>query len=327
MSESWRGRRVLVTGGAGFLGSNLAHALAERGARLTLIDSFEPDGGANAANLEGLPESTRLIRGDLRVMEGLERLVGETEVLFNLAGLTSHKGSMEDPFRDLSVNATAQLRLAEAVRRSGAKPRVVHASTRQFYGRPRRLPVDESHPLDPPDMNGITKLAGERTWLLYGRVYGFKVTALRLTNCYGPRVRIKDGRQNFIGLWIRRLLTDEPFEVWGGEQLRDLSHAEDVAAAFIAVAESDETVDQPYNVGGSPALPLKELAERLVAANGGGRYVVRPFPQEQKAIDIGSYEADDRAFRAAAGWLPQVGIEKGLQRTLTYFRPRLAAYL
>jgi UDP-glucose 4-epimerase len=323
---SWAGRRVLITGGAGFLGSNLAHALAARGAELTLVDSFEPDGGGNMANLAGIAGSPRLVRGDLRIMENLADLLRGQEVLFNLAGLTSHKGSMEDPFRDLSINATAQLRLLEALRHGGMRPRVVHASTRQFYGRPRWLPVDESHPLDPPDVNGIGKLAGERLWLLYGRVYGLEVSALRLTNCYGPRVRIRDARQNFIGLWVRRVLEGEPIEVWGGEQLRDLTFADDVTAAMIAAAESPATVGRPLNVGGFPAVSLRRLAELLIAANGGGRYVVEEFPHEQRAIDIGSFEADDRAFRAATGWAPKVTLAEGLARTLAYFRPRLADY-
>jgi UDP-glucose 4-epimerase len=269
----------------------------------------------------------RLVRGDLRDLPGLEEVVRGQQVVFNLAGLTSHKGSMEDPFRDLAVNATAQLRLLEALRQGGTRPRVVHASTRQFYGKPRWLPVDESHPLDPPDVNGISKLAGERLWLLYGRVYGFEVTALRLTNCYGPRVRIRDGRQNFIGLWIRRVLEGEPFEVWGGEQLRDLTFVDDVVAAMIAAAESEATAGRPLNLGGFPAMSLRQLAERLVAASTEARYVVKEFPAEQRAIDIGSYEADDSAFRAATGWAPKVGIAEGLERTLAYFRRHLPAYL
>lgn len=323
---TWEGRRALITGGAGFLGSNLAHALARLGARLTLLDSFEPDGGANEANLAGIEGEVRLVRGDLRTLVNLEELLEGQDYLFNLAGLTSHKGSMEDPFRDMAVNATAQLRLLEALRRGGSRPRVVHASTRQFYGRPRWLPVGEDHPLDPPDVNGIAKLAGERLWLLYGRVYGIEVSALRLTNCYGPRVRIKDARQNFIGLWIRRVLEGEPIEVWGGDQLRDLSYADDVVAAMLAAARSPETIGRPLNVGGFPAVPLRQLAERLIAANGGGSYVVKPFPDEQRAIDIGSFEADDSAFRAATGWAPKVPLAEGLARTLAYFRPRLASY-
>jgi UDP-glucose 4-epimerase len=324
---SWEGRRVLITGGAGFLGSNLAHALARRGAMLTLFDSFEPDGGANEVNLEGIEGEVRLVRGDLRSYEDLPGLLDGQDYLFNLAGLTSHKGSMEDPFRDFAVNGTGQLRLLEALRHGGARPRVVHASTRQFYGKPRWLPVDESHPLDPPDVNGIAKLAGERLWLLYGRVYGLEVSALRLTNCYGPRVRIRDARQNFIGLWIRRILEGEPIEVWGGDQLRDLTYAEDVAAAMIAAAQAPETVGRPLNVGGFPAVSLRQLAERLIAANGGGRFVVEEFPESQRAIDIGSFESCDRAFRAATGWAPRVTLADGLARTLAYFRPRLARYL
>lgn len=323
----WQGRRVLITGGAGFLGSNLAHRLAELGAQLTIVDAFVPDGGANLANLEGLATEPRLVEGDLRTMDGLEALLEGQEVVFNLAGLTSHKGSMEDPFRDLGVNTSAQLRMLEVLRHRGWRPRIVHASTRQFYGRPQRLPVDETHPLDPPDVNGIAKLAGERLWLLYGRVYGIPVTALRLTNCYGPRVRIKDARQNFIGLWIRRMLEGEPIEVWGGEQLRDLAFVDDVTEAMVMAARSDWVVGRPLNLGGAPAVSLRELAERLIAANGSGRFVVKPFPEEQKAIDIGSYAADDRAFRAATGWAPTVDLDEGLRRTLAYFRPRLTLYV
>jgi UDP-glucose 4-epimerase len=201
---------------------------------------------------------------------------------------------------------------------------VVHASTRQLYGRPRALPVNEDHPIDPPDANAVSKWAAEQYWLLERKVHGRPVVSLRLTNCYGPGLRVKDHRQTFLGLWVRRVLEGEAFEVWGGEQTRDLAYADDVAEAFLAAADAPAGA---YNLGGAPPVSLRDLAEALVAANGGGRYVVKDFPADRAKIDIGSYVADDSRFRAATGWMPRVKLDDGLRRTLAWFRPRLDRYL
>jgi UDP-glucose 4-epimerase len=326
--EFWRGRRVLVTGGAGFLGSGLCHALAARGARVTALDAMMPDGGANPANLEGA--GVLLVRGDIRDAE-LHSLCQGIDVLFNLAAQTSHMGGQRDPVADIEINAVAQVRLIQAMREAAPKAAVVHASTRQFYGRPQYLPVDEKHTVNPPDANGVSKWAGEQYWLLEQRVHGRPVVSLRLTNCYGPRLRIKDARQTFLGIWVRRVLEGEPFEVWGGEQLRDLAYLDDVTDAFLRAGEQahrPEVAGRVFNIGGSPPMRLIELAERLIAANGGkGRYVIKEFPADRAPIDIGSYAADDRSFRAATGWWPRVEVDEGLRRTLEWYRPRLADYL
>jgi len=207
---------------------------------------------------------------------------------------------------------------------------VVHASTRQFYGKPLRLPVDELHPVQPPDANGVSKFAGEQYWLLEQRVLHRPVVSLRLTNCYGPRLRIRDARQTFLGIWIRQVLKGEGFEVWGGEQLRDMTYVDDVVRAFLLAAEQatkPEVAGRVFNLGGSPPASLIELADRLIAANGGaGHYAVKSFPADRAPIDIGSYHADDRAFRAATGWAPQVGLDEGLARSLEWYRARLADY-
>jgi UDP-glucose 4-epimerase len=323
----WAARRVLVTGGAGFLGSALCHALAGLGARVTAIDAMMEDGGANIANLEGA--GVLLVRGDIRDIE-LHSLCQRTDVLFNMAAQTSHMGGQRDPVSDIAINAVAQVRLIGVMREAAPNARVVHASTRQFYGRPIRLPVDELHPVQPPDANGVSKFAGEQYWLLEQRVLGRPVTALRLTNCYGPRLRIRDARQTFLGIWIRQVLKGEPFEVWGGEQLRDLCYVDDVVAAFLRAAECADKPDvagRAFNLGGAPPASLLELADRLVAANGGqGHYVVKQFPADRAPIDIGSYHADDRAFRAATGWAPQIGLDEGLRRSLAWYRERLADY-
>ena len=369
---AWRGRRVLVTGGAGFLGSNLCHALGRLGAEVVALDAMLPEMGAHPANLDG--SGARLVVADMRTAK-LAPLCEGVEAVFNFAAQTSHAGSMVDPFADLSINAMIQLRLIEAVRAAAPDAAVVHASTRQFYGRPQYLPVDERHPIVPPDANGVSKFAGEQYWLLEHRVHGRRVCALRLTNCFGPRLRIRDARQTFLGLWLRRVMEGEPFEVWGGEQLRDLAYADDVVAGFIAAAEvllgdarpapgaptaeslleatqlldaanadvlvgeapagaapdapaaTGEMVGRAFNLGGAAPVTLLALAEMLVAQNGDGRFSVRAFPAERVAIDIGSFHADDRAFRAATGWAPRVLLPEGLRRTLDWFRPRFAERL
>ena len=322
---NWRGRRVLVTGGAGFLGSNLCHELVRRGARVTALDAFLFGGGAATANLAGA--DVELVRGDIR--EGDLRGVCEgAEVIFNLAAQTSHMGGQRDPLSDIAVNATAQLRLIEAAREAAPEAIVVHASTRQFYGKPRYLPVDETHPVAPTDANGISKFAGEQFWMLESRIRGRAVVALRMTNCYGPRLRVRDARQNFLGLWLRCALEGEPFEVWGGEQLRDLLYVDDMTAAFLLAAETPACHGGIYNIGGQAPAALEEIARAVVSAAGPpAHYVVRPFPEERARIDIGSYHADDTAFRSCAGWAPSVTLEEGLRRTLDWYRTRLAAYV
>ncbi|SDB68824.1 NAD-dependent epimerase/dehydratase family protein [Belnapia rosea] len=323
----WRGKRVLVTGGAGFLGSALCHALSALGARVTALDAMFPDGGANMANLEGA--GVLLVRGDIREVE-LHSLCQDVDVLFNMAAQTSHLGGQKDPVADIAINAVAQVRLIQVMREAAPKATVIHASTRQFYGRPLHLPVDELHPVNPPDANGVSKWAGEQYWLLEQRVLGRPVVSLRLTNCYGPRLRIRDARQTFLGIWMRQVLKDEGFEVWGGEQLRDLTYVDDVVRAFLLSAEyapREEVAGRVFNLGGSPPASLIELADRLIAANGGrGHYAVKSFPADRAPIDIGSYHADDHAFRAATGWAPLIGLDEGLARSLDWYRSRMADY-
>ncbi len=324
----WKNRRVLVTGGAGFLGSNLCHALAGLGARVTALDAMFDEGGANPRNLDGA--GVMLVRGDLRDTE-LHSLARGVDVLFNLAAQTSHMGGQKDPVADIHINAVAQVRLVQVMREVAPGARVVHASTRQFYGRPLYLPVNEMHPVNPPDANGVSKWAGEQYWLLESRVLKRPVVSLRLTNCYGPRLRIRDAKQTFLGIWMRRLLEGEPFEVWGGEQLRDLAFVDDVTAAFLAAAEHADSAavnGQVFNLGGAPPVSLRELADLCIAANDGqGSFATREFPADRAPIDIGSYHADDASFRAATGWSPQVPLAQGLRRTLDWYRERLEDYL
>jgi len=321
----WIGRKVFVTGGAGFLGSNLCHALARRGARVVALDGFLFGGGANPRNLDGA--DVEFVRGDIRELD-LRPLCEGASVIFNLAAQTSHMGGQADPLADIAVNAVAQVRLIQAVREAAPDAVVVHASTRQFYGRVEKLPVGENQPVAPPDANGVSKFAGEQYWMLEHRVRNRPVVSLRLTNCYGPRLRIRDARQTFLGIWIRCVLEGRPFEVWGGEQLRDMTYVDDVTNAFIAAAERPECHGRIFNIGGSPPASLHELADIVVRLSGGtAQYTTREFPADRLRIDIGSYHADDRAFRQASGWAPLVDLEEGIGRTLDWYRSRPGEYL
>ena len=293
------GANVLITGGAGFIGANLARHLVDAGATVTIADSLIPEYGGNLANLEGFRHKVFLNITDVRDTHALSHLIRGQDFLFNLAGQTSHMDSMSDPFTDLEINAKAQLSILEACRAHNPGVKIVFAGTRQIYGRPDHLPVDEDHPIRPVDINGIHKVAGEWYHLLYNNVYGLRSTVLRLTNTYGPCMRIKDARQTFVGIWIRLILEGKPFEVWGGEQLRDFTYVDDCVAALLMAAAKPKADGRVYNLGGNSVVSLRELAATLIAVHKGGSYVLREFPAERKKIDIGDYYSKDARIRGA----------------------------
>jgi UDP-glucose 4-epimerase len=327
LRRAFSGKRVLITGGLGFIGSNLARELVALGARVSIVDSLVPEYGGNRRNLAGIAGRVKVHVADVRDWPRLPSLVRGQDFLFNLAGQTSHMDSMTDPQTDLDINCRAQLAILEACRQHNPAIRIVFASTRQIYGRPDYLPVDEKHPLRPVDVNGINKIAGESFHLLYSQVHGIASTALRLTNTIGPRMRVKDARQTFVGVWIRRLLEGEPFEVWGGEQLRDFTYVDDAVEAFLLAAVRPEAVGEVFNLGGPPRVSLQRLAELLVEINRGGAFAVRAFPGDRKKIDIGDYYADDRLIARKLGWCPRTDLRTALTRTLAYYRKELRHYV
>ena len=322
----YSGASVLITGGLGLIGSAIARRLVALGADVLLVDSMIPEYGGNLANIADIHDRVAVNIADIRGGYGLRHLLKGRDFLFNLAAQTSHLDSMSSPEVDLATNCTAQLQLLEACREVNPGIAIVHAGTRQIYGRPEYLPVDERHRLRPVDVNGVNKMAGEAYHLLYCDVYGIRTRSLRLTNVYGPGMRIKDARQTFIGIWLRRVIEDEPFEVWGGEQHRDLLYVEDAADAFLYAAITPAAEGLALNVGGE-AVSLAALAEALIAANDGGEYVIREFPAERRRIDVGDFLIDDSRFRSLSGWQPRVGIAEGLPRSLVYYRSRVASYL
>jgi UDP-glucose 4-epimerase len=325
--EAFAGKRVLVSGGAGFIGSNLARAVVALGADVTLVDSLIPEYGGNLFNLERIEGRPRLNVADVRDEHSMKYLVKSHEIFFNLAGQTSHLDSMTDPYTDLDINCRAQLSMLEACRKENPTIRVVFASTRQIYGAAAYLPVDERHPLTPVDVNGINKLAGETYHLLYSRVYGIPTSALRLTNTYGPGMRVKDGRQTFLGVWIRNVICGDPIEIWGdGEQLRDFTFVDDAVDAFLRAATSDRSTGEVFNLGGNERISLRALATLLIEIAGGGDIRLIPFPPDRKAIDIGDYYADYTRIADTLGWSPKVALREGLERTVSFYRRNGAHY-
>ena len=321
LADTFTGRSVLITGGLGFIGSNLAHELAEAEADVTLVDSLVPEYGGNLHNIAGVEDRVRVNISDVRDEHSLRHLVRGQDVIFNLAGQTSHLDSMADPYTDLEINCRAQLSILEACRNGNPDAKIVFASTRQIYGRPQRLPVDEDHPIAPVDVNGINKAAGEWYHLLYGDVYGLRVTALRLTNTYGPRMRVKDARQTFLGIWLRLLLTGGEIEIFGdGSQRRDFTFVDDAVHAFLLAAAREEANGEVYNLGDRHHVSLLELAELLVEANGGGSFRTIPFPPDRKAIDIGDFYADCGKIERELDWTPRVTLAEGLERSLDFYR-------
>jgi UDP-glucose 4-epimerase len=321
------GLKVLVTGGLGFIGSNLARRLVELGANVLVVDSLQPNTGANTANLKDIEDRLQIRIVDLRRCDEIADLLPGHNVIFNLAGTVSHIDSMTDPVADLGANVHAQIVLLEACRRYVPEARIVFASTRQIYGRPSGCPVPESHPLRPVDVNGINKMTAEAYHTLYHQVYGLQTVSLRLTNTFGPRMRIKDARQTFLGIWFRHVVEDRVFEVWGGQQKRDLTFVDDAVDAFLAAGALSTTQNRVFNLGGSPPVTLTELAESLVAIAGRGGFEIKQFPPEHLRIDIGDYFADDRLFRKVTGWAPKVSLQEGLARTIAYYRNCLSAYV
>ena len=325
--DFYRGRKVLVTGGLGFIGSNLCRTLADLGAAVTAVDSLLPDYGGNVFNLAGYEEKVRINIADVRG-HGMEYLVRGQEVLFNLAGQVSHIDSMQDPVTDLEINCTSQLRLLEAVRHGNPELKIVYAGTRQVYGRPLYLPVDEKHLLQPVDVNGINKISGEFYHLVYHQVYGIRASSLRLTNTYGPRQLIKHNRQGFIGWFVRQAAFGEEIKVFGdGRQMRDFNHVDDVVDAFLRAGARAEADGQVINLGHPQPVSLVELVRLLLEVAGGGRFTLVPFPEERKRIDIGDFYADISRAQATLGWAPLTGLREGLQQTVDYYRRHKQQYL
>ena len=328
MVSAFNHRRVLVTGGLGFIGSNLALRLVRAGAHVAIVDSEVEGCGANRHNIAAAEGDLRVISADVGDAAALAGEIRGCAAIFNLAGEISHIQSMRDPRRDAALNAMSQLRFLEECGRQEPGIRVVYASTRQIYGIPQYLPVDEAHPIQPVDFNGVHKYAATAYHLLWSDLGRIDARVLCLTNIYGPRLALGLSGQGFLGNFLRRGLLEQPIDIFGdGRQLRDPVYVDDAVDAFLLAGIADAPISRVWNVGGFQALPLAEIASVIGTASGAPPPVFRPFPDEHKGIDIGSYCSDSTKIHEELGWQPTVGFTEGVRRTLEYFRRELPHYL
>lgn len=327
-TEVFSQKNVIISGGLGFIGSNLAIKLVDCGAVVTIIDSLIPEYGGNLWNIEPVKDKVKINISDVRDEYSIQHLIQGQDYFFNLAGQTSHLDSMKNPFSDLEINSKAQLSILEACKKYNPDIKIIFASTRQLYGKPQYLPVDEKHPLFPVDVNGINKLSGEWYHIVYNHVYDIKTAVLRLTNTFGPRMRIKDARQTFLGIWIRNLIENKPISIYGdGTQIRDYNYIDDVVDAFLMVAASDQWNGSIFNLGNDQPISLKTTAEMMIEENNGGNYIFQSFPADLKKIDIGDFYSDFSKIKSQLGWFPQVTTRKGIKETLDYFRKNYNYYI
>jgi nucleoside-diphosphate-sugar epimerase len=317
-----------VTGGLGFIGSNLAIALAGGGADVTVVDALVPTHGGDRANLQEAPRAIEVIEARVDEVDAVRDAAAAAEVIFNLAGQVSHVESMARPRFDLEVNTTSQIGFLEVLRDVGSTAVVVYTSTRQIFGHPRYLPVDEDHPVSPVDVNGISKSATEQLHLLYGELYGIRASSVRLTNVYGPRQRLRGDLQGFLPIFVRRALSGEPITVFGeGAQERDCLYVDDVVECLLDTAKSEEAPGEVFNVGNDERLSLRSIAEAIVAAAGSGSIETVPWPHDRDAIDIGSYYGDSSKAKRLLGWEPRTPFVEGIAKTIEFYRSHRSRYL
>lgn len=319
-------RKVLVLGGLGFIGSNLAIRLVGEDARVTLVDSMLPAYGGNLHNIEPIQNHVHINFSDIRDRYSLNYIVRDVDIIFSVAGQTSHIESMTDPMTDLEINCASQLSLLESCRAHNPGVTIVYTSTRQLYGRPQYLPVDELHPIEPVDVNGINKLAAEYYYTLYSNVYGMRCISLRLTNTYGPRQQLRGDKQGFAGVFIRKAIDGEPITIFGdGSQRRDFNYIDDVVEALLLAATHPALKRKVYNLGARETYSLLDFTN-LLHRHCRFEHRLVPFPEALKKIDVGDFYSDFSAFEQETGWRPRVGLEEGLRQTIDFFRPRIDQY-
>ncbi len=317
--DVYAGRSVLVTGGLGFLGSSLTHALVAAGARVRVLDALHDLYGGNLHNLDGVADAVDVAVADIRDADAVARAAAGCAIIFHIAAQTSHVDSMHDPFTDLDMNCRGNLIVLEAARREGS--RLVYAGTRGQYGRVEYAPVDEKHPLHPTDMYGIHKAAAEQQCFLWGKVHGFPVTSLRINNTYGPRHQMKHGRYGILNWFVRQAMEGKDIPVYEpGHQLRDYNYVSDVVEAFLRVGARDEAVGEAFNLGSGAPVRFVDMVDSIVAAAGAGRRVMVPWPKERAQIEVGDYVADFTKIQQALGWQPQVSLDEGLRRTVEFYQ-------
>ena len=319
MESYFKDKKILITGGLGFIGSTLAHRLVKMGADIYLIDSLIPEYGGNNFNIDGIEDKVKVNIADVRDKHSMDYLVKGKDVIFNLAGTLSHIDSMNDPFTDLEINCRSQLSILESCRKNNKDVKIIFAGTRGQYGKADYLPVDEKHLMHPTDVNGINNVAGESYHILYNNIYGIRAVSLRLTNTYGPRHQMRHHKQGIINWFIRQLIEGQTIKLYGdGKQVRDINYVDDVVEALLVVACSEKTNGEVFNLGGIPK-SLIDLVKVMISVYGKGDYELIPFKEDLKRIEVGDYVANYEKIKTTVKWQPKTSLEEGLRLTFDYY--------
>lgn len=317
----YENKKILITGGLGFLGSNLAISLVRAGAGVTLLDAMLPLYGGNLFNIEEIKDKVEVIIGDIRDSELLGEVVRGKDLIFHIAAQTSHIDSMVDPFLDVDINCRGNIVFLESCRKFNPGVKIIYAGTRSQYGRVEYTPVDEMHPLNPADIYSVNKTAGEQYHFVYARSYGIRVSSLRINNTYGPRHQMKHGRYGILNWFIRIALEGGTIKVFGdGTQMRDYNYIDDVTDAFLRAGSSGNADGKIYNLGSGEPVRFIDLVNKIIKIAGSGRVEMVPWPEERKGIETGDYIASFEKMKNELGWQPKIPLDEGLRRTVAYYR-------
>jgi UDP-glucose 4-epimerase len=326
--NSFSGKNVTITGGLGFLGSNLATALSLKNAKVTIVDNLDPLYGANPFNLHTANrKNVKLIVGDIRDKKVMKETLRAADYVFHFAAQVSYIDSLKMPFVDLGINVAGTLSILELLRKHNRAARAYFSSSRMVIGRPVRKIIDEEHPTGPLSLYGIHKLASEGYFRTYGREFGLETTILRLTNPYGPRQQVKHSKYGLVGWFIRQAMADETIRVFGsGDQTRDYIYVDDIVRAILLLMKSPRPSGEIFNLGSGRSTAFKSMVRKVVRTVGRGRVEFVPWPDDYEKIETGSVRISVRKLAARTGWEPRVTLDEGIRRTFQYYRKHLAKY-
>ncbi|MEM3071180.1 MAG: GDP-mannose 4,6-dehydratase [Candidatus Anstonellales archaeon] len=318
-ADFYRGKRILITGGLGFIGSNLSIRLCQFGSKVHILNKKPTNPSQAAFNIEPVKNQVIVTYSDTNDFQTLDECVQEKDIIFHLAGRGSHVDSILDPIGDASANALSALYLLKSIIKKEKKPKIIYSGTRGQYGNAKTLPVNEDHPKQPVDINGINKQAAEDYLLLYSRIGAIRACSLRMGNIYGPRMQMQNPNQGFISWFIRLAIDNKCLNVFGsGSQRRDFTYIDDLIDALLLCGMSDSTDSEAYNVGGD-VYSVLEVAKLIVEVAGSGSVSITPYAEGHKKVEVGDFVPDVSKINKL-GWKPKTPFKEGLKMTIDYYR-------
>jgi UDP-glucose 4-epimerase len=319
LNSYYKNKKVLVIGGAGFIGSNLSIKLVELGAKVSIVDALLRECGGNLFNLSKIKNRIRFYHGDINKLKNISYVLGEADVIFNCIGFTNHLASIKDPLQDLKLNVSVHLQLLLACKNSNISARIVYLASRSQYGRSQSKKIKETHPICPLDFHGAHKAMGEIYHTLFNTLYGVDARILRVTNVYGPRQDMRNGNPGIINKFIKEMMEGERILIFGsGNRVKDFLYVDDVVDAILHLAMKKDVEHRVYNLGGNP-VAIEEVVRAIISILGRGKYEVVPFPKSVKAMDTGDVILDSSRIKNEFGWKSNVKLHEGVKDTIVFY--------